>query len=222
MVIKDSNGKVLANIPGDSATVRLEGCDLVNASLAGVDLSESTFDECRLDGVSFQGAVMNKSEFTACRFPNGVFRSCNMISARFLDCNLSNCDLSQICAEGILVIASSFVRAVLDRADLYWGTFVDCDLTGASLRQADIRGARFESCDLSNSDLTGIIAGRDNMKRATDLRGMRLNGALLDDVDLRETMMDWHGGGLVGAKYTKRTQFPEGVIPRKLGLVLLG
>jgi hypothetical protein len=66
------------------------------------------------------------------------------------------------------------VRADLSDADLRYAI-----LSGADLRDADLRGA-----DLSDADLRyAILSGAD--LRGADLRGAILSGAILSDADLR-------------------------------------
>ncbi|WP_042377371.1 pentapeptide repeat-containing protein [Streptacidiphilus melanogenes] len=102
-------------------------------------------------------------------------------------------DLTSVRPLQVRFTRCSFGGVDLRHATLDGCSFTFCDLSGADLRGASLRGARLSACDLRAADLRAedlsyARIGRVNTGRPsyglTDATGVRLDGALLRDVQL--------------------------------------
>lgn len=93
------------------------------------------------------------------------------------------------------LLTGDFRGARLEGANLsrtFWkGGALPLNLAGASLKEANLRGARLDYADLSGADLSGSDLTRAGLI-STDLTGANLSGASL-------TNTDFGGANLVGA-----------------------
>ena len=113
-------------------------------------------------------------------------------------------------------------------AGAYWKSidarkvdFFKADLTSCGMREARLQGAIFMSAKLCDSvmrdaDLTGAILAD------ADVQNANLEGAILASVDLTG-VKNWDKiKSLTGAKYDRKTRFPDGFEPASSGMMLLG
>jgi uncharacterized protein YjbI with pentapeptide repeats len=116
-------------------------------------------------------------------------------------------DLASARASGFRFTRCSFTGVDLRQATLDDCWFKFCDLNSADLRGASLRGARLAGCDLRCADLrcadlTDAKFGRVNTGRPphglTDVSGIRVNGAILRNVQL-DDVIGWPSeGGNIG------------------------
>jgi uncharacterized protein YjbI with pentapeptide repeats len=117
--------------------------------------------------------------------------------------DLRRIDLSGRDMSGLYFGACNFLRANLKGSDLS-----EANLHGAYLAWAYLSEATLEGADLEDADLAG--AG---------LEGANLSGANLRGTNL--TRVDLTSAQLAGARYDRRTVWPEGFEPHDSGAVNL-
>jgi len=141
---------------------RFAGTDLSGCQLTGLTLRDVVFDRCDLSAAVLDGALLDRVVFTGCRLTGVVLSAATLRDVRITDCRADLAVLRMARARRLLVAES-----VLRGADLYRfaGTEVailDCDLGGADVDAADLRGARLHGCTL------------DDLRGALSLRGARI------------------------------------------------
>jgi hypothetical protein len=101
-----------------------------------------------------------------------------------------------------------------ESADLHGAVLFNAPLAHGDLTFANLRGADLRSADLQDADLGGAtLAG-------ADLRGANLQGAAwyaygsIDGVLIPNTWTDFRG-----ARYDRRTRWPDGFDPLKHGAI---
>ena len=96
---------------------------------------------------------------------------------KYIGWDFSNKDLDDFNLGGMFV-KSKFRNATLVHA-LLNGTFVKVDFTGANLSYARLSGSfkdvDFKNADLSYADLTGSNLTKEQLYRASSLRGVRVS-----------------------------------------------
>jgi uncharacterized protein YjbI with pentapeptide repeats len=141
---------------------RFEGCDLTGLRAprarlsetglyavhgAGLDLSDSSWQDCvvrgaRLGAVALHGAEVSRVRFEGCKVDYLNLRGARLRDVQFVDCQLLEPDFAEATLTGVdfsgsRLVAAEFGRATLSRVDLS-----DALLTGprglASLRGATI------------------------------------------------------------------------------------
>lgn len=113
----------------------------------GADFSQATLEVCSFaHGSAMAGAVFRGAMLKQC----GLRTTC-LDAADFRDAYLQNCDLSEC----------RLVRARMDRLTAGESLFIRADLTGASLRSADLVDTNFSKADFRLADL-----GEANLFRA--------------------------------------------------------
>lgn len=143
--------------------------DLRRVHFAGAQMTQAMFVEVDLRGVDFTGAVLKTTQFLKTRGDGATFvgavleKAVFVYETSFRDCAFTGADLS---------------RANFHKTPLTSGDFTDAKLTGASLI----------ACDLSESNMSRIVAHealmiRTNFTRA-NLRGADLLGAILQKATL--------------------------------------
>jgi hypothetical protein len=119
MQIRNLNGKVLHEVPGDT----LKGADLSEADLAGADLRGADLSGADLRKVIFRWADLRGADLR-----EAVLRLANLVGADLVRADLSTADLTE----------ADLSAADLVGADLRGADLSGADLTGADLREADL------------------------------------------------------------------------------------
>jgi len=131
-----------------------------------------------------------------------------LVGARLIYLNLQLADLRGLLLEAASFIESDLTGADLSDADVYWGWFSGTNLTDATLRRAKLCGADFTEALLIRADLSGADLGTDNVGGSARLEGADLSEATFDNANFR------------GATYDGRTRFPKGFSPVRAGIKL--
>lgn len=197
----------------------LAGALLHEAILAGADLARTSFVGAQLAGADFAGAQFHQTDFSQVAAPDmvfievdfsgAIFRSAVMTKNVFVRCRFTDIDLSGADLSGSAFVEASAWRACFAGARLERCCFVaptvlseaDFDraqMSSANLRDADLRGARFESAvlcaaDLSNARLAGAFLYQADARQArfvtTDLSLAVLANANLMDAVLERAIL---------------------------------
>jgi uncharacterized protein YjbI with pentapeptide repeats len=169
--------------------------------LTGIRVTQHLLDGLRTLHSDFLRGVRNgrKIAMRRCDLSRLDFTGMNLSKAELLACNFDGSQLS---------------NTDFHLANLFAGSFEDADLTGANFEKADMRAATFERANLTDTklvsadlrdcaimdDKTNQIGNsspsifRNALLRATNMAHSKLksaifNGALLQDIDLRNADM---------------------------------
>jgi uncharacterized protein YjbI with pentapeptide repeats len=231
----------LSEVALDGAKLRQAGLTQVvlkRARLSHVDLTEAQLTDCSAAGASFEDVTFDKAELLTVDFTQARFRRCSFKRTSFEECSLveaifEDCQFNE----------TKFTDVKLDRARLAGITFqgghwMTCQLDGANLREArlikletyEIKAAdvdfslveapkhAFSDCKLERANFAGAnLAG--GAISACALAGASFREANIVGTDLSE--QELAGVDLTGAKYDRKTRFPEGFDPAAAGAVLV-
>ncbi len=173
-------------------------CDLEEADLSRLDLTEWTFERCglrhtdftgaRLDGTkwlsckgataNFSGAVLTDALFQSSDFNNASFRGATLASAMIRGCKLTGADLSDAKSLNLRLEETLAISARMPSLGFRKQTLLRVDFSQADLRKCDFRATVFEECSLRDAHVVG--AHFEN----ADLRGADLGGFRLTDASL--------------------------------------
>ena len=159
--------------------------DLSGADLSELDLRGADFRKGWLESVSFRCANLRGAKFDEAVLARADLSGAFVKGTTFTTANLGGALLQGIVIEGEI----DFTDAIFMKAD-----FSDTVLDGATLTRADLNEAIF-----TNTCLTNVVA-EELLFYKTDLRGLSLAGAKLDDatfidcdvrdLDLSDTELD--------------------------------
>ncbi|MBI1206625.1 MAG: protein kinase, partial [Azospirillum sp.] len=146
---------------------------LGTVNMAGAELAGAVFSCSDLLGADFSSANLFCADFAGANLRYARFDNCDLRGARFDNADLTGSSLEGAdCREGSLLVQGD------DRSFSPVGTetptaasFRTVNLSGAVLRRADLRSARFTEALLEKTDLS-----------EADLRGASLRGARIIDV----------------------------------------
>lgn len=142
--------------------VDMQGADLSGADLRGAKLSDADLSEAILTNAKLGETELNGAELSQANLFNADLGHADLQVARLVGANLAETDLRHARLKGRV------------------------DLTGANLRDADMRNANLSDADLSRADLTdalldgvtlsdavlkGAVISNDQIKTVGSLRG---------------------------------------------------
>lgn len=164
--IQDEAGEVLADI--DLTDLRWTQGHLPARHFRLLRCRNVVFDRCDLAGVVLEDSTLKRVEFRDCRMSGIVFAGSTLLEdVLFSGCKLPLANLRM--AHGRRL---EFLGSDLGEADLYGAEFEatriqDCDLSGANLAEAELKGLWLHGCVLHDlkgvSALRGAIVGRDQV-----------------------------------------------------------
>lgn len=170
--------------------VDLNRCDLSHKDFRGFNLTGANLSYANLAGTALKDAVLTDANLTdanlsEANLENATLKNATISGASVEGIILTRVDLSSVDISGI----ESFNRANLQRvvfppeAQLSGVTFIDADLSHASVIGANLEFADFTRAALYRTDLT-----RANLKEATfrqaSMNGVKLDGANLQSANL--------------------------------------
>lgn len=159
----------IRSLTEDCITRTGRGIDLTQADLSGLDLS----------GFDLRGATLNRASLFGTRLAGANVGRASMVCAGIERSDFTDADLRGAYVHSLAAQASTFTRAKLDQlVDATGALFHGCDLTGASLRGAELAGTTFYQCNLTGADLVGA-----------DLHGAMFNESALDNADLSSAVV---------------------------------
>lgn len=152
------------------------------------------FYRCNLSGVIIDGVIIAGCEFAHCNMRAMVMVDAYIVQTRLIGCDLSRLKTTSAYLRNVLFDMCEQVEMTLDEARLHMVDFVDCNMARirmcraqtadvvfircnlhlASLREADLSGADFRMCGLSEADLsgaTGLLNPSDWMKENFEADG---------------------------------------------------
>ncbi len=169
--------------------------DFTKANLRQADLSQGVFFKTILVQADLTGSILTKvtlvkvdaseADFSGCRFENlRAAAECNFEKSCFDHALLEGANLRGTCCRRASFNQTNLNRADLSQADLRQTSFyhasakgalfMDCDLSGAKLRGANLFESLLHKANLDNTDFAGAnLFGADFMKarfRNTDVR----------------------------------------------------
>lgn len=160
--------------------LNLTECAGVKAQWKSCDFSESYFtkssftSDTDLSGSRFNNAGILQTVFEpGCKLDNTVWQEAQLLSSRL---------------DGCSAMGANFTGALL----AYPSAMAGFPAMPASLKGADLRGAKFCNCELNEVDLTNAdLRGADftgTKFNKTILNGAKLSGAIFENADLRQAI----------------------------------
>ena len=162
-----------------SAVGELDGTTLEEARLVNADLSGA-----RLKGLRLLDVAIERGNLANLIAPEPMLRRISLSGARMTGVQWTRGSISDVVFRDCRIDLATFAGTTFERV-----TFEGCVLVQAEFREALLRSVRFDHCDLTEADLTGLrIDG-------CELRSCTLDG-LAGAERLRGAAMPW--GDLVG------------------------
>ena len=188
MSLHDVAARDLTFNGGTWASVDWQEGMLVNLSVAGTELAETTFAMVRAVHIVFEDVSMRQVSALGRGFPYATFRNVNMHRCGFVGFHFDNSRWELVRAEESGMTNCVFAEAVVARDC----EFRRCDFTGAAFTGADIGGARFVECTMTFTGWSGAAA-EDAWFFGSNLRGVhfsdaRLARAVFCDADIRDAV----------------------------------
>ncbi len=178
-------------VPGDVVLRRakLSGVRFLDACLSGVDFSETelsgaTFLNCDLSGARFPGAKLVSAVFLRCNGKGTCFDRAALDNARFVEeCDFTGASFRgatfvEANLRGTLLGEADFTAAVMDRSD-----FSECDLRAAKLDRIRARESRWVRAKLDRATVRGADLMLAVLQKAL-VAGTDFGGASLFRADL--------------------------------------
>lgn len=190
------------------------GTNLSGVSLAGVNLSRSTFLNANFNAAkltsadfshsscqhaSFHGANLTLADFSHAELEQADFSKAELTRADFSAANLHGANLSYADLRDAKLRCGNLTKANLSRADLRYTKLISANLQGANLTSSDLSSADLSGTDLRRSELRQATLNRANLQGA-NLQGANLRWADLSGANLR--WADLTGAKLSGANLT--------------------
>ncbi|MBY7877694.1 Qnr family pentapeptide repeat protein [Vibrio fluvialis] len=151
----------------------IEKSDVEGCNFAYADLRDASFQHCRLAMAHFSGADcfgielrdcdLKGANFSRARFVNQVSNYMYFCSAYITGCNLSYANLERQCLEKCDLFENRWIGA-----NLHGVSFKESDLSRGSFSEDCWEQARFQGCDLTHIELTGLDP------RRVDLTGVKI------------------------------------------------
>jgi uncharacterized protein YjbI with pentapeptide repeats len=140
--------------------IRTTGATFEKASFVGADLSNTNFVDTDFQDVDFSNADMKQVTFETCTLSDSNFTGANLSGVTLKDHDTDNLDFEQATLRNGTLSGSGFNSARFDGSRLSGTAFVDCDLSGASLKGVRANDAVFDDANLefatlAESDVSG-------------------------------------------------------------------
>jgi hypothetical protein len=139
----------------------LNGVNLINASLSGVDLTEADLLEANLAGADLTEADLSKAKLVGAYLGGANLNGANLFMANLSQANLVRANLIQ----------ADLIQASLFETYLGWANCSGADLSGTDLRGATLLKTDFTRAQLTGCRVYGISAW-----------GVKLEGAKQQDL----------------------------------------
>jgi uncharacterized protein YjbI with pentapeptide repeats len=196
--------------PVDLSDKALSGLDLSGLDLRGANLRTARLNRTVLRGTDLSGANLEQSWFLKANLSGARLVGARMFGITARDADFSGADLSRAIPIGDFRGASfsganlAGLKGGADLRNQSMGlmrtVFASVNLSGATLRGADLGRARIDFSDLRGADLTdAVLTGADlsgaNLTGATvagaDFRNADVGGARLVDLKGQDRARDW-------------------------------
>jgi len=158
----------------------IEGVDLTDVSLQGIQLSHAVLRRCHAQGADFDRADFREATLEQCDFSDAQLRH-----AAFNRAQLTDCTLTRIKAEGADFSQARLVKISLAHSTLRQTRWVEtqakeCVFDQASIQRAVAEHARFTACQFSELDASESRCGWVVFEQCT-LRDASFENARLDN-----------------------------------------
>jgi uncharacterized protein YjbI with pentapeptide repeats len=190
----------------DLCKATLCGANLAGAVFRDAELAGANLIEAEIAGADFSGADFEGATLTGLRLGDAIWTGARFGAARMAGCDLEGLEFPGVCfedanLEGALLTGCRMPGANFNHACLKNAGLGDVDWEGASLREADLRGATFHMGSTRSGLVGSPIASEGSRTgfytddyeeqyykapeeiRKANLCGADLRGAILDDVD---------------------------------------
>lgn len=192
----------------DLSQADLTGLDLSKSFFARTNLTDAKLCDTNLEGADLTGARLLRTDLSGCQLRNGFwvelrFEGVSLRGAVWDKATLYQCDFLEVDARRasmnlVLLVDSTFDKSRFDDAKLekFQAAKIDkqhrfsgCSFVGARVHLGMLRGALFEACDFSHSDLeqSDFSGATADGCRFEDARGV---GARFVNASVRDCTFD--------------------------------
>ncbi len=217
---------VLAHDPEDAAAQRRRVFSLARLNRSGeIPKDWKDFVGLRARKVDFRHRRMHNAEFRDAQLSDADFSGAEMTGADLSHATFSFADFSGADLSGAnLFDASFYYGSNLAGADLRGAVMANARLDGIILAGADARGAiltyggvsgDLSGADMRNADLRGTYFASETNWSGANLQNADLRDAHIEDDTIAKA-------NLTGALYNGKTAFPPGFDPAAAGAILVG
>jgi uncharacterized protein YjbI with pentapeptide repeats len=184
----------MSAVPGKVHTVTKTEVEQTKKTLNGAVLNSMNLRGAELSDGNFISANLTSADLSTANCQAADFGKANLSQVNFTGANLRYAQFNETDLSGVNLTAADLTGASLYKANLRLATFTELELrevgtlAGADLQCANLRGARFARCNLSEAclwltNLEGANLREANLSRA-DLWGANLTSADLSAADL--------------------------------------
>ena len=167
----------------------LRRADLINFSLAEINLSGANLTEAQLIGADLHGANLSQANLNGVHANRANLQNADLSGASLIDADLRQAELNEADLTGASLNNANVVGADLEKANLSKAVLFEADLSNANLSRADLRDANLSAAWLRQANLTETNLIGANLTNA-NLTETNLSSAMLKNADLsRATLM---------------------------------
>lgn len=158
--------------------VRLEGAQLMNASLYETQLQGADFQRARLNGARLGFAQLTDASFTGAELIKADFSNANLQGASFSGARSFNADFSDAELQGSNFRHAALYAAVFEGARLQGVDFEFAQLHNAYLKGAQLHGSSFRGAFLYGASCAGRYDILNELEEDSDCQGDRYASAI--------------------------------------------
>jgi uncharacterized protein YjbI with pentapeptide repeats len=182
------------------AGTRWVNVNLTEAYLEDANLADAELDGARLDRAYLYGSVLHRARLTADSFDGADLKQVEFNDARIERTRFDRANLDHSIWSGAVVTGATFLACRFGNASLDGATFTRCELSGADLSAPEpsrppATGARFDGCDLRNSNWQGrdLTGARFRGCKFAGARGQpaHIDNIVIEDSDTIEILALW-------------------------------
>jgi uncharacterized protein YjbI with pentapeptide repeats len=139
----------------ESEKLDLNGADLRDANLEGVNLSDAHLEKADLRGVYLNGANLSRAHLEKVDLQNAHLEGAYLSNAHLEGANLCWAELNEADLHDAFLEAADLHEAQMSKANLSRAHLEGAHLNGACLKEADLYNAHFTEADLRDVHLEG-------------------------------------------------------------------
>lgn len=195
----------------------LQKADLQEAQLKKADLRNANLEEADLKEVQLKEAILIEAHLLKADLRNADLRNANFEEADLRNANLEEADLQNASMKNADLSQGNSASRSLDTSNPFKINSENTDhpqlLTGANLRNTDLRnanfeganleGANFEGANLANANFEGANLANANFEGAKNMEDANFKDAELDGIKLGEML------AYIDKKYNNQIQLIE-------------
>jgi hypothetical protein len=168
-------------------------CDLQGVDLSRLDLTRFTFDRCTFIESNLSHVVATATRWIACRGRQAGMRGADLADAVFEGGDWNNVDWSAAMLSGARFQGVKLTGSGFAEAKSLGTVFTDCPMQRADLKGRSFRKGRMGRCDMTGADLRDCDMRQTSFDPGSSLAAALVAGAKFAEADLRNVDLSGHG-----------------------------